>query len=36
MIDKPTIVVIAYNRPISLKRILHSLKEANYDCEDIR
>ncbi|MDO5011711.1 MAG: glycosyltransferase [Intestinibacter bartlettii] len=36
MIEKPTIVVIAYNRPISLKRILHSLKEANYDCEDIR
>ena len=32
---KPAIIIIAYNRPISLNRLLNSLDVANYDENDV-
>ena len=32
----PTIVVVTYNRPYSLKRILWSLSQAYYDDQEVR
>ena len=31
-----TLVVVGYNRPDSIRRILGSLERADYDYEDIR
>ena len=32
----PTLVVIAYNRPHSLRRLLHSLLQAHYPAGNVR
>ena len=32
---KPAIVVVGYNRPQSIKRLLESICEANYPFDDI-